>query len=209
MDALFARLRPRAWRRLSAGTGTKGERVFDWAWLGLSDLGRRSGKPHREDGFDKWLLARRSVSEPAQVTHYIVFAPLGTTLEAVVGVAGTRWVIETGFEGVKNEAGLDEYEVRFKARVVRARQAVAAGLRVPGGGAGAGAAKGGPARADDELIALSVPEVRRLLGRLILTDAAPEGAVLSWSRWRRRHQARARRCHTRRRNARFGPQLRL
>jgi SRSO17 transposase len=30
----------------------------------------------------------------------------------VIRVAGTRWVIETGFEAVKNEAGLDEYEVR-------------------------------------------------------------------------------------------------
>ena len=30
----------------------------------------------------------------------------------MIRVAGTRWVIETGFEAVKNEAGLDEYEVR-------------------------------------------------------------------------------------------------
>jgi SRSO17 transposase len=35
-----------------------------------------------------------------------------TTLQDVIQVAGARWVIETGFEAVKNEAGLDEYEVR-------------------------------------------------------------------------------------------------
>jgi SRSO17 transposase len=29
-------------------------------------------------------------------------------------VAGTRWAIEAGFEAVKNEAGLDEYEVRSR-----------------------------------------------------------------------------------------------
>jgi hypothetical protein len=57
VDALFARLKPRAWHRLSAGAGTKGGRVFDRAWLRLGDLGQRRVQPHREDGFDKWLLA--------------------------------------------------------------------------------------------------------------------------------------------------------
>jgi hypothetical protein len=49
------------------------------------------------------------------------------------------------------------------------------------------------------LIALSVPEVRRLL--LTLTAAAEERAFrLSWSRWRRAHQAIAQRCHSSRRS---------
>ena len=31
-------LDPSAWRRLSAGAGSKGERLFDWAYLELADL---------------------------------------------------------------------------------------------------------------------------------------------------------------------------
>jgi hypothetical protein len=43
---------------------------------------------------------------------YVVFAPQDTTLEEVVQVAGTRWVIEQLFEAAKGEVGLDHYEVR-------------------------------------------------------------------------------------------------
>jgi hypothetical protein len=52
-----------------------------------------------------------------------------------------------------------------------------------------------------ELLPLTVPEVRRLLWRLLWARAPDADAVLSWSRWRRRHQQRARRCHWRRRTA--------
>jgi transposase, IS30 family len=52
-----------------------------------------------------------------------------------------------------------------------------------------------------ELAALSVHEIRRLLTQLIWHPAADLQAILSWSRWRRRHQARARRCHYQARNA--------
>lgn len=49
---------------------------------------------------------------------------------------------------------------------------------------------------------MSVPEVRKLLLKL-LWDAVPEDAkVLGWSVWRRRHQHRARECHYRKRGAR-------
>jgi hypothetical protein len=54
-----------------------------------------------------------------------------------------------------------------------------------------------------DLIPLTVPEVRRLLWRLLWRQLPPPGAVLAWSRWRRRHQATARRCHYRRRLARL------
>jgi len=46
-----------------------------------------------------------------------------------------------------------------------------------------------------ELIPLTLPEVRRLLAGLIWTPDPKPNRVLSWSRWRRRHQARARHCH--------------
>jgi hypothetical protein len=50
----------------------------------------------------------------------------------------------------------------------------------------------------EELLPLTVPEVRRLLWRLLWQPVQPVDSVFSWSRWRRRHQARAKRCHYRR-----------
>jgi SRSO17 transposase len=52
------------------------------------------------------------VSDQADLTAYIVFAPQPTTLAEGVRVAGTRWTIESGFEATKGEVGLDHDEVR-------------------------------------------------------------------------------------------------
>ena len=115
VDELFGELKAKSWQRLSAGQGSKGERFFEGAWLRLSELSKESrstSKSANTKKFDKWILARRSIQDPNDCAHYIVFAPSTTTLQQVIQVAGTRWVIETGFEAVKNEAGLDEYEVR-------------------------------------------------------------------------------------------------
>jgi hypothetical protein len=49
------------------------------------------------------------------------------------------------------------------------------------------------------LVPLSVPEIRRLLAVLAWRLAPDPNRVLAWSLWRRRHQARARRCHWRQR----------
>jgi hypothetical protein len=58
-----------------------------------------------------------------------------------------------------------------------------------------------------ELLPLTVPEVRRLLWRLVWERAPDPDAVLAWSRWRRRHQQRARRRHWRRRTGSHEPRL--
>ena len=92
------------WTRLSAGDGAKGPRWYDWRWLPLADP--------LEPGWRRWLLVRRSLSEPTELTAYVVCARQNTTLEQVVRVAGTRWAIESGFEAAKGEVGLDHYEVR-------------------------------------------------------------------------------------------------
>jgi len=68
--------------------------------------------PLIEPGFDRWFLARRNLDDSEELAYYIVFAPEHTTLAGVVRVAGMRWAIETGFEALKGEAGLDEYETR-------------------------------------------------------------------------------------------------
>jgi hypothetical protein len=51
------------------------------------------------------------------------------------------------------------------------------------------------------LIGLSVPEVRWLLVRLAWPRRVTAQRVLSWSAWRRAHQACARACHYRKRGA--------
>ena len=92
------------WQRLSAGDGSKGPRVYDWLRLPLN--------PPLQEGFERWLLVRRSIDDSDDFTAYTVFAPEGTTLDALARVAGSRWHVEIGFEEAKGEVGLDEYEVR-------------------------------------------------------------------------------------------------
>jgi SRSO17 transposase len=104
VNTLLAALPEEGWTRLSAGDGAKGPRWYDWHWLPLAEP--------LEPDWRRWLLVRRSVSDPADLTAYVVFAPQRTTLEEVVRVAGTRWTIESGFEAAKGEVGLDHYEVR-------------------------------------------------------------------------------------------------
>ena len=94
--------RPRQVKTL--GDGTKGPRWYDWHWLPLPEP--------QEPGWHRWLLVRRSLSLPTELTAYMVFAPQDTTLVEVVQVAGIRWTIESSFEAAKGEVGLDDYEVR-------------------------------------------------------------------------------------------------
>jgi len=104
------------WQRLSAGIGSKGERLFDWAWVSTSELMVRGSSaglgPVIEEGFERWVLARRSLDDPTALAYFTVFAPQSTPLESVVQVAGARWAIEVGFKTAKGEVGLDHYEVR-------------------------------------------------------------------------------------------------
>lgn len=93
-----------AWVRLSAGEGSQGPRWYDWACLRL---------PYATPaGNGQWLLARRSISDPAELAYYRVFGPAETAVSEMVRVAGRRWTIEEGFEQAKGEVGVDQYEVR-------------------------------------------------------------------------------------------------
>ena len=51
------------------------------------------------------------------------------------------------------------------------------------------------------MIALTVPEVRHLLLRLVWAQVRVADDVLAWSDWRRKHQYRARVSHYKRRKA--------
>jgi SRSO17 transposase len=109
---LVAALLPQeAWVPLSAGEGSQGPRLYEWAWLSLP-MEREGAASDR----GSWLLIRRSLSDPSKRAYYRVSGPAGTTLQEMVRVAGRRWSIEEGLEEAKGEAGLDQYEVRgFRA----------------------------------------------------------------------------------------------
>ena len=49
-------------------------------------------------------------------------------------------------------------------------------------------------------MALSVPEIRHLLWRLVWQNTVGQAFTLAWSVWRRKHQAKAQFYHYQRRN---------
>lgn len=53
----------------------------------------------------------------------------------------------------------------------------------------------------EELLPLTVPEVRRLIWWLVWKEIPTAEQVVGWSRWRRKHQARAKRSHYKRTTA--------
>jgi len=92
------------WYRLSAGWGSKGPRFYDWAWWKMN--------AEVPEGWQAWILVRRSISDPSEIVYYRVCAPKETTLQLIVQVAGQRWKVEEAIERAKSEGGLDQYEVR-------------------------------------------------------------------------------------------------
>jgi SRSO17 transposase len=105
-DVLAASAPETAWKRLSAGDGAKGPRRYDWA-LATLPVTREPG-----EGFERWLLIRRSITDPDDLAYYLCFGPAGTTIGQLVRIAGSRWAIEECFQSAKNETGLDHYQVR-------------------------------------------------------------------------------------------------
>ena len=104
ITAIVAELPSEGWETLSAGMGSKGQRWYDWRRVELSNP--------PQDGWKRWLLLRRSISDPSEVTAYIAFARAATTLTELVRVAGMRWTVEESIQTAKGEVGLDHYEVR-------------------------------------------------------------------------------------------------
>ena len=101
-----------AWRRLSAGEGTKGPRLYDWAYLGLADLdGEAERYPGSRGLWTRGLLIRRSLAD-GELAFFSTWCPAGTPAETLVSVEGRRWAIEDAFETAKAELGLDHDETR-------------------------------------------------------------------------------------------------
>lgn len=106
VDAVVASWRPQAWQRVVTQFGEKGPIEHDWAAVRVVEC--RSKRP----GPDRWLLARRSVSNPSEIAYYLAEAPLDTPLQSLAMVASSRYTIEQCFEEAKDDVGMDHYEVR-------------------------------------------------------------------------------------------------
>jgi SRSO17 transposase len=181
VDALAVKLPPRAWQRLSAGAGAKGQRWYDWAWITIEP-----GQPgHR------WLLIRRS-RRTRELAFYRCYSPRRVPLATLVRVAGTRWSTEENFQAGKGLTGLDEHQVRTWTSWHRWATLAMLALAFLTITAAAGHAQPPP----PGMIPLTRNEIARLL---TVPPARPggTGSRLSWSAWRRRHQHTARTCHYR------------
>ena len=104
-------LEPGAWQRLSAGEGTKGARLHDWAYCELADLDADEYDETQSGLWTRGLLIRRNVSD-GDLAFFTTWCPAGTGIQALVAVEGHRWAIEDSFETAKNELGLDHNETR-------------------------------------------------------------------------------------------------
>lgn len=184
------------WQVRSAGTGSKGQRWYAWAWLGTA-----SPRHH--------LLIRRHLAT-GELAFCYCYLPEDqpASLSRLVRAAGLRWPAEEDFEFGKDCFGLDESQVRLYTAIARHTVLVMAALAICAVTAAllrrrtdtqapAPARPDQPPPADPGMIPLTVPETGRLLAR-----PPPPGSAGHWLDWRRRHQARARWYHQRTRLAR-------
>jgi SRSO17 transposase len=110
-EAIAEALPASAWTRLSAGEGTKGERLNDWVYLELADLTAAEFGADLPGVWTRGLLIRRAIADES-LAFFSTWCPAGTPIEMLVRVEGTRWAIEDAFETAKTELGLTHNETR-------------------------------------------------------------------------------------------------
>jgi SRSO17 transposase len=110
-EAIAEDLAPSAWQRLSAGSGTKGERLYDWAYCELADLGPDDYGATWTGLWTRGLLIRHSLAD-GERAYFSTWCPAGTPISTLVAVEGRRWAIEDAFETAKTELGLAHNETR-------------------------------------------------------------------------------------------------
>ena len=197
-DQLIAGLPRRAWQRLSAGAGAKGQRYYDWALITLTpDPAHGADPTDTADPQCWWLLVRRH-SRTGELAFYRCYSPNVVPLRELVRVAGRRWTVEETFQASKGLAGLDEHQVRrwiswrrwtLLAMTAHALLAVIAAHEHAARPAATG------------IIALTCNEIRRLLTAYVIEPRRARTCPHEWSLWRRRHQYQARISHYQRQGA--------
>ncbi len=188
VDALPALIPAHAWQTHSAGAGAHGPRLYSWAWFRLLP------EDDTDTGVHHLLIRRNDAT--GDHAYLRCYSPRPVPLRTLVAVAGQRWRIEESFQATKGLVGLDQHQVRrwcswhrwtTLAMLAHAFLAVATAIERETAPTPAG------------LITLTVNEFRRLFDALLLATNHTIATLLAWSRWRRRHQYRARLSHYRRR----------
>ncbi len=192
-DAIATALPKRAWQCVSAGHGSKGPRLYDWARVDIdTEQPEQPEQPNQQ-----WLLLRRN-NGTGELAYYRCYAPEPVPLRGLVHVAGRRWTVEESFQASKGLAGLDQHQVRhwiswhrwtLLAMLAHAFLAALA------------ATERADNPAPDGLIALTCNEIHHLFNALIVQPIRDLRHRLRWSTWRRRHQHRAKTSHHQRRAA--------
>jgi hypothetical protein len=185
----------RGWEIRSAGTGSKGQRWYAWAWLGTA-----SARHH--------LLIRRHLTT-GELAFCYGYLPEGqpASPSRPIRAAGLRWPAEEDFEFGKDCFGLDQSQVRLYTAIARHTVLVMAALAIcaitaarlrdrTDTQAAPPSRPGQPPPPDPGMIPLTVPEISRLL-TAALARPSPPGHADHWSGWKRRHQARSRWYHHR------------
>ena len=200
-EAVTALLRhQRRWEVRSAGSGSKGERWYAWAWLATA-----SARHH--------LLVRRHL-KTGELAFCYCFVPDGQILTKtrLIRAAGLRWPVEEDFEFGKDCFGLDQCQARLYTAITRHAVLVMAALAICAVTAAllrdrTDTQAPPPTRPDQPpppepgMIPLTIPEIKRLLAALTIRPL-PRWHVIHWDTWTRRHQARSRWFHKRARLAR-------
>ncbi|MGW4559456.1 IS701 family transposase [Streptomyces sp. NPDC004365] len=181
---VLARCLPKnAWQRLSAGDGAKGRRYYDWAQVEID--------APKEGAGNRSLLVRRN-RRTGELAFYRCYSAALVPLTTLVRVAGRRWTVEETFQEAKGLAGLDEHQVRrwtswhrwtTLAMLAHAFLVVTAAIERTSAPSTSG------------LAPLTCGEIQRLFAAFVSQHAQRLTHRLSWSHWRRRHQARARTSH--------------
>ena len=99
IEEAAGKVRPNDWQRRACGIGSKGFRIYDWALI-------NTGEPARQ------YMIRRSTDD-GELAYYHCHNPRGEGFGELVRTAGMRWPVEESFEAAKNEAGMDNYQVRL------------------------------------------------------------------------------------------------
>src|SRR5258708_920453 len=106
------------WEIRSAGSGSKGERWYAWAWLATA-----SARHH--------LLIRRHLKTGELAFHYC-WVPDGQILTKarLIRAAGLRWPVEEDFTFSKDCFGLDQCQARLYTAIARHVVLVMAALAI-------------------------------------------------------------------------------
>ncbi|WP_435831665.1 IS701 family transposase [Catellatospora methionotrophica] len=182
-EVLFATKPELAMAMIDAAVTAKGHRFYAWAWVTVLDEGEGCHS----------LLVRRGTD--GQLAYYLCWSPTPVPLLRLVTVAGSRWSVEEAFQTAKGQVGLDQYQCRGWTAWHRFTLLAMIALAVLTIVAIAQRA----ATSTDDLIDLTLAETRRLINTAI-HRTLPTELAMAWSRWRRRHQAIAKRSHYKRRH---------